>query len=205
MKGRNIIFIGDSLSFNMGTSLAAMYRKPFRDTINAKATICGQSYGDTKEVTVRHARNSLLSWSMDEHYRFYTKPVNLHDGRWLEARSMNKALFQDGIIAYDIIVINKGAHYHEDYWYKLELDKLMAHLTKKLPRASILFRSTSLGHGHCERHAQPLTDTRPARGGIASWPFHCGRPVSTSRRNCSCSGGWQVPAVLLRHREAHLA
>lgn len=173
MRGRNIIFIGDSLSFNMGTSLAAMYRKPFRDTINAKATICGEKNGDSKEVTVRHARNSLLSWNTDENYRFYTKPVNLHGRRWLEARNMNKALFQDGV-AYDIIVLNKGAHYHEDYWYKLELDRVLSHLTTSLPQASILFRSTSLGHGHCERHEQPLTRDPPQEE-IASWPFHYGQ------------------------------
>ncbi|KAJ8661988.1 hypothetical protein O0I10_002319 [Lichtheimia ornata] len=147
LKGRNLMLVGDLAQYQMHEILLDALRDGpvvCYGELNCKEhTICNEP----KASYLRYFRNDVVSIArkVDKQYGHPSMDI-------VEWPFMANFILRE----YDIFILNRSPVVEDDTNFARQLTQTLASLRKSKPRALIIYRSSAIGHPHCDDADGPL-------------------------------------------------
>jgi hypothetical protein len=149
MRGRKLIFLGDSLSIaHYETFVNAMQANRSYHYNNEshiyqeRFTICQENgWGPSFEM-YKIEYNSIAAM-----HKFYGDVLSVVFGKDPASAS--------AVDAAPVIIANWGAFYNPDAVVSMYMKEFLAALDQHIPRALFMFRASNMAHAHCEKYHYP--------------------------------------------------
>ncbi|KAG0171920.1 hypothetical protein DFQ28_000785 [Apophysomyces sp. BC1034] len=146
MKGRNILLVGDLVHYQL--------HELFLDTLRDGPTVCfgelnckDHSLCTEPSVMLRYLRNDRLSTNRNVDITGGHPSVDVVEWPFMAGYILPK---------YPILILNRAPVLEDDAQFVEELTRTMLAIRKAVPNVLIIYRSTSIGHPHCDEAQAPL-------------------------------------------------
>jgi hypothetical protein len=155
MRGRSLIFIGDSLSLHT-----------YETTVNAIGNRSTYGYAESPDRYWEHYQHCESNKWGKNYVVTYIKWNSIDDNRRSTVLAAHTAA------GGSVIVANWGAFYKEDEVVRTKMHETLAWIDEELPTSLFVFRSSNMAHLDCDNYKLPdNVDHEPAQHSVRA-NFH---------------------------------
>ena len=168
LAGRSILVVGDSLSRQWHVTLQSMAGAS-QCTASGRQYVSGSCKGHWLCAGGPSRLKAWMQWRRSDHLPVdrtefsFNRSSNIVEEPWVQLLAGRRSGF-------DIIVLNRGAHYEEDGPLLRQWRATLSFLLREYPSARLFVRTTPPGHRDCAKHRKPLSSRQPSAGLPHHWP-----------------------------------
>lgn len=159
MRGRNLMFLGDSLSIHhFETTIQAMGngRPLWTNTLSANNPVVSHTFEFCKNhgeipFSIHFTKEN---WAVRGYVplKDYVEPGS-EALRWRTSSAFLQQLHDTAGL---VLIVNRGAHFFPDRVVTEEFTDFLRFLSADLPQALLIFRSSNMAHPNCQQYSEPV-------------------------------------------------